>query len=54
MLSAGLAFTVSLSLRTLDSELCTAWPLGTHFGWHVLNGLTLYLVMIALIPDTER
>ena len=54
MLSAGLVFTVSLSLRTLDVDLCPARPLGTHFGWHLLNGLTLYLVTIALIPDTER
>jgi hypothetical protein len=54
MLSAGLAFTASLSLRTLDVALCPAWPLGTHFGWHLLNGLTLYLVTIALIRDIER
>ncbi len=54
MLSAGLAFTFALSLRTLDVDLCPVWPLGTHFGWHLLNGLTLYLVTIALLPDNDK
>jgi hypothetical protein len=49
MLAAGLAFTLSLTLRTIDIDLCRAWPLGTHFAWHLLNGLVLYLVTMALI-----
>jgi hypothetical protein len=32
---------VSLTLRTLDGPLCAALPMGTHFLWHVLNGLML-------------
>jgi hypothetical protein len=32
---------VSLALRTLDGPLCDRLPLGTHFLWHILNGLML-------------
>jgi hypothetical protein len=39
-LGAGI-LTVSLTFRTLDGPLCNALPLGTHFLWHVLNGVML-------------
>ncbi|WP_027858159.1 ceramidase domain-containing protein [Marinobacterium jannaschii] len=42
-------FMLSLSLRTLDNLLCSAWPLGTHFGWHLLNALVLYLVVRSIL-----
>jgi hypothetical protein len=32
---------VSLSFRSVDELLCTAVPLGTHFMWHILNGIML-------------
>jgi hypothetical protein len=32
---------VSLLLRTLDLQLCERLPLGTHFMWHILNGIML-------------
>ena len=32
---------VSLTFRTLDYPLCKVVPFGTHFLWHVLNGLML-------------
>jgi hypothetical protein len=32
---------VSLTFRTLDGPVCSAWPVGTHFIWHLLNGLML-------------
>jgi hypothetical protein len=42
--AAGLVFTISLTFRTLDGPLCGALPIGTHYVWHVLNAVTLYLV----------
>jgi hypothetical protein len=39
-LGAGI-LCVSLTLRTLDGPLCNRLPLGTHFLWHILNGLML-------------
>ena len=42
-------FLASLVLRSLDHAACAALPIGTHFGWHLLNALVLYrLVMTAL------
>ena len=40
MLALGL-MVVSLTLRTLDMPLCGTWPHGTHFLWHLINGLML-------------
>lgn len=48
-LLATLVFAVSLSLRTLDMPLCGAIPIGTHFIWHMLNAVTLYLVVRGLM-----
>ncbi len=32
---------VSLAFRSLDEAVCAAFPVGTHFKWHVLNALML-------------
>ena len=32
---------VSLFFRTIDAAVCGAFPLGTHFLWHLLNALML-------------
>lgn len=45
---AGL-LTVSITLRSLDMMLCDAWPVGTHFAWHLLNALMLgWMIHVAL------
>ncbi|MEX0367329.1 MAG: ceramidase domain-containing protein [Ruegeria sp.] len=31
----------SITFRALDVPLCGVWPVGTHFLWHVLNGVML-------------
>lgn len=36
-------FTLSLAFRSVDNALCASLPLGTHFLWHLLNGVVLYL-----------
>lgn len=45
-------FTLALLLRQLDQSLCPRWPLGTHFGWHLSNGLVAALAMQALMVAT--
>jgi hypothetical protein len=50
---------VSLTLRTLDLELCSlarvsGRALGTHFLWHLLNALTLYILLIATLRHGGR
>lgn len=32
---------VSLTFRSIDQEVCGAFPLGTHFLWHLLNAVML-------------
>jgi Ceramidase len=42
-------FAVSLTLRTLDSPLCAFLPMGTHFLWHCLNAMVMFLVSYTVI-----
>lgn len=41
-------FAIALTLRTLDLPLCSMWPVGTHFLWHMLNAGMLVIVCLAL------
>lgn len=43
--AAGVVFAVSLTFRTIDNAVCASWPAGTHFLWHSLNGLLLYVLL---------
>lgn len=49
LFAAAAVFAVSLTLRTLDMPLCEPVPFGLHFGWHVLNGVVLGILMLAAI-----
>ena len=49
MLFAALVFVISLSFRQLDQEVCAAIPIGTHFLWHILNSLVLFVLVRACI-----
>ncbi len=49
ILKAGLLFVVSLTFRSIDYAVCPALATGTHFLWHLLNGLMLYLLVKAII-----
>lgn len=45
---------VSLIFRTADQILCSMLPIGTHFVWHILNGLVLALYLEAAIRYGAR
>ena len=52
LLWAAAIFAVSVTLRSLDLALCdqveiAGRKVGTHFAWHVLNGLALFLLLRA-------
>jgi len=49
LLKASLCFMLSLTFRSVDFMVCPAFPIGTHFLWHSLNGLMLYLLTKAII-----
>ncbi len=48
--AAGIIFAVSLTARTLDRDWCDATAMvGTHFVWHLMNGLLLFLLVRAAL-----
>ena len=54
LLVAGGVFGVSLVLRIVDLPLCGAFPLGTHFLWHILNAVVLYAVLRGAIGERQE
>ncbi len=52
--AATLTFLTSLTFRTFDVAVCAAFPLGTHFMWHLLNGLMIGLLLQMLIRALDR
>ena len=46
-------FAIALALRSVDLAWCSAWVWGTHWAWHLLNGLTLALVTLGLAQATR-
>ena len=54
MLLAGAVFAISMAFRTVDIEACAGTTLfgiqiGTHFLWHLLNAVVLYLLLRAAL-----
>jgi ceramidase len=43
LIAAAGVFVVSLFFRTIDDAVCPQFPLGTHFLWHLLDAVVLYL-----------
>jgi hypothetical protein len=42
---AALVFAISLAFRTADMAICPMVPLGSHFVWHILNAVVLYMLL---------
>lgn len=51
--AAAGVFLVSVTLRTLDQPLCGVWPSGTHYLWHTLNAVVLFLVAVQVIRHRQ-
>lgn len=51
IVAAGVTIAVALTFRSIDMAACAVFPLGTHFLWHSLNGLGLYLLLRAALVD---
>jgi len=45
LLGTAGVFVLSMAVASLDMPLCPWWPWGTHFVWHVLNAVVLYLAV---------
>jgi hypothetical protein len=51
LIAAAGAFVAALFFRTIDNAICSAFPLGTHFLWQVLDAVALYLATRALLAN---
>lgn len=54
LLLAAVVFLASMTFRTIDYEVCRwavrgARGIGTHFLWHILNAVVLYLLLLGAI-----
>lgn len=53
VLALGL-LTASLFFRSVDQPVCEMLPMGTHFLWHLLNAVLLYLLIDVLERAVAR
>jgi hypothetical protein len=51
LLAAALVFLMSLLFRQMDLPLCHEWRYGTHFIWHLLNAVVLWMTARAIIQN---
>ena len=49
LIAAAAVFLVSLMFRTVDLMVCTCLPSGTHWAWHALNAVVLFLALTSAI-----
>jgi hypothetical protein len=52
LVAAAATLALSLTFRSIDAAICGAFPLGSHFLWHSLNGAALYLLLRAALLRT--
>ena len=50
LLMAAAVLALSIVFRSIDQAVCATLPIGTHFLWHTLNGVVLYLALRAALP----
>ena len=49
LITVAALFAVSLTARALDRPLCAHYLMGTHWLWHILNGVVLGTLIVAVI-----
>ncbi len=54
LLVAALTFAVSLTFRSIDMAVCEVIEIGTHFMWHILNGVVLCLTTCGFISGVQK
>jgi hypothetical protein len=54
LLVAAGVLAASLFFRTIDNTVCSIFQIGTHFLWHLLNGVVVYLVVRSLVHRPMR
>lgn len=54
LIAAAGVFALSLFFRTIDDAVCPQFPLGTHFLWHLLDAVVLYLCGRTVLASCAR
>ena len=54
LLMATGVFALSLFFRTIDMTTCPEFHMGTHFLWHLFNGVLVYLVARSILKNLQR
>lgn len=49
LIATAALLSLSLTFRSIDPVVCKALPMGTHFMWHLLNGLLLGIALATFI-----
>ncbi len=53
-LVAALIGVCSLFFRSVDNAVCGQFPMGSHFLWHSLNAMLIYIVLKQIIRNVNR
>jgi hypothetical protein len=51
---AALIGVISLFCRVIDREICDEISIGSHFMWHILNAMLLYILLKQLVRNVNR
>ncbi|MFK7942958.1 MAG: ceramidase domain-containing protein [Paracoccaceae bacterium] len=54
LISVAAVFAISLTARAIDRPLCAHFLIGTHWLWHVLNGVVLGSLMVAVVLHGKK
>jgi hypothetical protein len=54
VLAAAGVFLVAIFFRSIDSAVCPSFSMGTHFLWHLLVPVVLYLFMRGLLLNLAK
>jgi hypothetical protein len=49
LLAAATVLAAAVLFRSIDNAVCATFPIGTHFLWHLSNGVVVYLVLRAMV-----
>ncbi len=49
LVSALTSYIVAIYFRTIDNEICSIIPTGSHFLWHIFNSLAIYFSLKILL-----
>jgi hypothetical protein len=54
MVKVSILWSVSLFFRTIDLPACSLFSIGTHFIWHLLNAVVLYMLVSILLSYKQN